>query len=465
VDSPLGGQHQQRNLALAIASALELRSHHGYNISNSAIEAGIRQTVWPGRFEHYPASGGRAPVLLDVGHNPAGAWALRAALSHWPEEAAPRTLIFSCLRDKPIAELAQILFPLFDRILLTPVDSPRSASLSELSAAAEPTGTVVDECASPVAAGGRHPQYARWAWVGNDAEPGGSNPLNQNDLESPVLAPRERTRAVSRVASEDVDDGLPSPELPPLGLAARLRSNLIQTPIFALTTGLFGSVALAASLIDKDGRMQHAIAHRWAKCMAFIAGAPVTVIGKDNLTRYPVAVYASNHLSYMDTPVLFGSLPFQFRILARHNLWQLPFIGWYLDRSGQIPVNADNPRASIASLNAGAKALKAGMPLVVFPEGGRSVDGRLKDFMSGPAFMAIKAQVPLVPMALVGTHELFPMHTHHFRPRPVKLVVGEPIATTGMHTRDANQLTEQLRKVIEQLYYDHADRRPGPSQP
>jgi dihydrofolate synthase/folylpolyglutamate synthase len=150
VDSPLGGQHQQRNLALAIAASVELRTSHGYDIVNAAIEAGIRQTAWPGRFEHYPAKGNRAPVLLDVGHNPAGAWALRAALSHWPEEATPRTLVFSCLRDKPIRELAQILFPLFDRILLTTVDSPRSASLSELSEAAEPTGTVVDECASPV---------------------------------------------------------------------------------------------------------------------------------------------------------------------------------------------------------------------------------------------------------------------------------------------------------------------------
>jgi len=288
--------------------------------------------------------------------------------------------------------------------------------------------------------------------------------MSETELQNAVAAPRE-PRVVSRVASEEVDPGLPSPELPPLSLAARLRSNLIQTPIFAVTTGLFGSFALLVSLVDKDGRRQHAIAHRWAKCMALIAGAPVTIVGKDNLTRYPVAVYASNHLSYMDTPVLFGSLPFQFRILARHNLWQLPFIGWYLNRSGQIPVNADNPRASITSLNAGAKALKAGMPLVVFPEGGRSVDGHLKDFMSGPAFMAIKAQVPLVPMALVGTHELFPMHTHHFRPRPVKLVVGEPIDTAGMHTRDANQLTAQLRTVIARLYYEHAERGPEPALP
>jgi dihydrofolate synthase/folylpolyglutamate synthase len=150
VDSPLGGQHQQRNLALAIAAAVELRNRHGYDLSNDAIAAGIRQTSWPGRFEHYPANDSRAAVLLDVGHNPAGAWALRSALAQWPEDATPRTLVFSCLRDKPIAELAQILFPLFDRIVLTTLDSPRSASLQELREAAAPVGTPVEECANPV---------------------------------------------------------------------------------------------------------------------------------------------------------------------------------------------------------------------------------------------------------------------------------------------------------------------------
>lgn len=150
VDSPLAGQHQQRNIALAIAAAVELRASNGYVISNSQIAGGIHQTAWPGRFEYYPAKAARAEVLLDVGHNPAGAWALRSALSGWSEASTPRTLIFSCLRDKPIGELAQILFPLFDRIILTAIDSPRAASLKELSEAAEPTGTTVEECAGPV---------------------------------------------------------------------------------------------------------------------------------------------------------------------------------------------------------------------------------------------------------------------------------------------------------------------------
>ena len=147
VDSPLAGQHQQRNVALAIATAIELRTNHGFVIPNAAIEAGIRATDWPGRLEWIPARTGRAAVLFDVAHNPAGAWTLRAALAQLPD-TMPRTLIFSSLADKPIDEMAQVLLPLFDaasgdadrardHVILAPIDNPRAASIDELLAAAK----------------------------------------------------------------------------------------------------------------------------------------------------------------------------------------------------------------------------------------------------------------------------------------------------------------------------------------
>jgi dihydrofolate synthase / folylpolyglutamate synthase len=136
VNSPLAGQHQQRNIALAIAAALELRTRYSYDISADSIAAGIRQTRWPARLEKLTHNG--RFILLDVGHNPAGAWTLRAALA--AEQLPPRNLIFGCLDDKPVEELAQILFPLFERVLLVPVPSPRAASGSRLLAAAQSVG-------------------------------------------------------------------------------------------------------------------------------------------------------------------------------------------------------------------------------------------------------------------------------------------------------------------------------------
>jgi dihydrofolate synthase/folylpolyglutamate synthase len=160
VDSPLAGRHQQRNLALAIAAAAELRAHHGFNLPAAAIAEGIRQTVWPGRLERLP---GTPPLVLDVAHNPAGAWTLRAAIAELPE-AQPRTLIFSCLADKPLEEMARILFPLFDaspdgdparrqdHLILTQIDSPRATPLADLAAQAHALGVPAHAAPHPAAA-------------------------------------------------------------------------------------------------------------------------------------------------------------------------------------------------------------------------------------------------------------------------------------------------------------------------
>ncbi len=139
VDSPLAGAHQQRNVALAIAAAVELAARHGFPVTPAAIEAGIRRTRWPGRLERMTMGG--TEWVLDVAHNPAGAWALRAGLRSILEGRAPRALVFSCLRDKPLGEMAQILFPLFDRVIVTPIHSARAAAVEDLLAAAKATGT------------------------------------------------------------------------------------------------------------------------------------------------------------------------------------------------------------------------------------------------------------------------------------------------------------------------------------
>ena len=248
---------------------------------------------------------------------------------------------------------------------------------------------------------------------------------------------------------------------PALPLASRLASNLGRVPLFFFFTGVFGCMSLAASCLEEDGRWQHNIARRWARLSLRIAGAPVTVIGLDNLV--PVAVYTSNHTSFMDTPLVFSSLPFQFRILAKQSLWKWPFIGWHLQRSGQIPVDEESGSGSIAGLNRAIRVLKSGMPLFIFPEGGRTQDGQVQPFMRGPAYISIRARAPLVPIALIGTYELLPIHTHHFRPGPVKLVIGKPIDPSGYTIRQADELTAKLRGEILKLYQDHFE--PGDLSP
>lgn len=156
IDSPLAGAHQQRNIALAIAAAAELAEHHSLPITPAAIENGIRLTRWPGRLERIQKIARlnktaridenaidqeKTEWILDVAHNPAGAWALRAAVRGILESHQPRLLVFSCLRDKPLNEMAQILFPLFDEVIVAPIHNVRAASLEDLLAAAAATGT------------------------------------------------------------------------------------------------------------------------------------------------------------------------------------------------------------------------------------------------------------------------------------------------------------------------------------
>ena len=216
----------------------------------------------------------------------------------------------------------------------------------------------------------------------------------------------------------------------PLSVWGRLTSNVIRSPLFFLLTALFGCASLVFSCIEEDGRTQHRIARKWAQASLWAAGAKVIVIGREHVL--PLAIYTSNHTSFMDTPVVFGSLPFQFRIIAKQSLWKWPFIGWHLNRSGQIPVDEESGAGAVTGLNRAIRALKAGMPLFIFPEGGRTEDGNVQAFMNGPAYISIRSRVPLVPMALVGTYELLPIHSHHFRPRPVKLVIGEAIDPSAL---------------------------------
>ncbi|MGH9501241.1 MAG: bifunctional folylpolyglutamate synthase/dihydrofolate synthase [Terriglobales bacterium] len=150
IETPLIGRHQLRNVALAIAAAEEL-ARQGFPVTAAAIERGVRDTDWPGRFQVIAASHGAPEYVLDVAHNPAGAWALRSTLSAvYPDR--PLTFIFGALRDKAIGEMAEILFPLADRVIATRADNPRSASPEEIRQLAFRTATPIEDAADVASA-------------------------------------------------------------------------------------------------------------------------------------------------------------------------------------------------------------------------------------------------------------------------------------------------------------------------
>jgi 1-acyl-sn-glycerol-3-phosphate acyltransferase len=237
------------------------------------------------------------------------------------------------------------------------------------------------------------------------------------------------------------------------GWLSRLRSYLILDPLIWLYTLGLGVLALPGGLFDRSGRRLHWFSRTWSWLIMKTILSPVKVTGLDKIDTSKPHVYAVNHASAMDIPVLYVYLPFQFRIVFKKELLAYPVVGWQLKRSGQVCIDQQKPTNSIAAIRSAVKSLKAGMPLVIYPEGGRTPDGEIKPFLPGAFFLAIKAQVDIVPVALVGTYELLPMNTYHIKCRPLEMRVGEPISTAGMTMRDLEAVSAKVKKAMEDLYY------------
>ncbi len=237
------------------------------------------------------------------------------------------------------------------------------------------------------------------------------------------------------------------------GVLSRLRSYFFLDPVVWLYTFLFGVASIPFGFFDRDGRILHGFARSWARLIMKSIFSPLKVTGAEYLSQSKTQILAVNHASALDIPALYAFLPFQFRILFKSELLSYPIIGWHLKRSGQVCINQQNPTRSVASIRSALKSVRAGMPLVIFPEGGRTSDGRIQPFMPGAFFLAIKAQVEVVPIALVGTYELLPMNTYHIKCRPLEMRVGKPIPTAGLTLEDIESLSAAVQREMEQLYY------------
>jgi 1-acyl-sn-glycerol-3-phosphate acyltransferase len=288
-----------------------------------------------------------------------------------------------------------------------------------------------------------------------EPEKRGTGPRSAWTGESPVPAEAVSADAVatSNVPAQNLPTQIDAP--PGHGWGSRLRSYFIFDPLIWAYTIVLGTVSLVCSFFDRDGRIQHKLATFWSWLVMKTILSPVTVTGK------PVAlatgaggkarVFAVTHASALDIPILYVYLPFQFRIVFKSELLHYPFVGWHLRRSGQVCINQQNPSASIGAIKSALRSLRKGMPLVIFPEGGRTRDGQLQPFLPGAFFLAIKAQADIVPIALVGTFDLLPMNTYHIKSQPLEVRVGEPIATDGLTMADTEAVTARVKAAIEEL--------------
>jgi 1-acyl-sn-glycerol-3-phosphate acyltransferase len=230
-----------------------------------------------------------------------------------------------------------------------------------------------------------------------------------------------------------------------------LRAVLITDPLIIIATAAFGTVNLIAALFNASEERQIEIARAWSRRLLRITGVKVKVEGLEHINTSGAYVFVSNHVSYMDTPVIFANIPVQFRFMAKKELFSLPFIGTHLKRAGHISVPLEAKAYLRVLTEAGRLVRERGISLLVFPEGGRSETGELIEFKDGAAYLAIKAGAPIVPVGLTGMYDILPMHSVHMRAGHVTLRIGEPIETAGMTLHDRGRLTQQLRDRVAEL--------------
>ena len=228
-----------------------------------------------------------------------------------------------------------------------------------------------------------------------------------------------------------------------------LRGLLFADPAIALATVFFGTISLIVSFFDQTGAIQIRVARAWARTLLRVSGIGVRVQGLEQIDPEGSYVFISNHLSYMDTPVALAHIPVQFRFLAKRGLFQIPFLGQHLGRAGHIPVPREDPRAAVRVMQTAAQTIqKKRISLLIFPEGGRSHDGQLRSFKEGGAYIAIRAGVPVVPLAMIGTQKVLPYGAGIVQSGQVTLRILKPIDTHQLTLKDRGALTDKLRELI-----------------
>ena len=231
-------------------------------------------------------------------------------------------------------------------------------------------------------------------------------------------------------------------------LLSYARSLLFTNLLIYFYTAVCGTVSLLGSISDTEGRWQHACARTWSWLILKTSGIRVRVEGLEHVNPHATAIYCANHQSAMDIPVLFVHLPVQFRFVAKRSLFNLPFLGWHLQRSGHIPVDRDRPRQAMKNMEMVAEEIRAGKPVLLFPEGHRSRDGRMLPFRTGSFRLAILAGVPIVPITLNGTANVLKPDTYHVRAGQTEMIVHPPISTQGISPDDVDKLTQTVRDAI-----------------
>ena len=216
-----------------------------------------------------------------------------------------------------------------------------------------------------------------------------------------------------------------------------------------LSTAFWGTLSILGGLFFKRGRLQHYCMRRWSRDNLWLSRARVIIEGLENVDLNSAQIFVANHCGLHDILSLAANLPIQFRWMAKKSLFNVPFMGWHMRRAGYIPVDRDDPRAAAKSIVAAAKLIRAGVNAIAFPEGKRSRTGELGAFQSGAFALALRTEVPLVPIALEGSHRVIVPQTLQVNPGTIiRIRVSKPIDLAAYKKNEKLRLMEEVHGIM-----------------
>jgi len=218
-----------------------------------------------------------------------------------------------------------------------------------------------------------------------------------------------------------------------------------SVPFLVMVTLGLGIPAILAGVVDRRGELSWRIARAWGRVVLKAWGVRVVVLG--DAPRGPV-IYAVNHGSVLDIPVLFAHLPGSFRIVHKRSLYLIPLIGLYLYCTGHIGIDRSKAFRARKSLERAAQRIAGGTSVAVFPEGTRSSDGSVHPFKKGSFVLAIEAGVPVIPVSLAGVKRIAPQGLLRLRPGELAMTLHPPVPTAGRCVEEAGALAEQVRGIV-----------------
>jgi 1-acyl-sn-glycerol-3-phosphate acyltransferase len=215
----------------------------------------------------------------------------------------------------------------------------------------------------------------------------------------------------------------------------------------------FALMTLAVAVFRSNAPAIEGIIRTWARLVVWGAGIDLRAEGTERIDRQQRYILVANHYSYFDIPCIFAAIPQPIRFMAKVSLFKIPIFGWALGRSGFIPIDRKNRRTAVKSFELAVQRIRKGNTVVVFPEEGRSRERTMRPFQRGGFLLALRSGLPILPVAIVGTYDVFSAGAKRVTPGPVTIKVGTPIPTEGLTVRDKDRLLQQSRDQITKMLY------------